>query len=173
MEKLKLPSDYDDLGVSQENDEYIFKIKQIKEEPSGLICKLAASLARQESKLETSYCKRVSHHASNLQQACCDKHIANYSKKYADEPQTRNPDNPLPKPVVYTTQPEGLRLRKTDCVTERLQLLFSSGFGNPLRLCSYVGRSYFHQNRGKVQNGRVMFTFTERDLTKNSGNAII
>ncbi|GBN38487.1 hypothetical protein AVEN_161565-1 [Araneus ventricosus] len=33
------------------------------------ICQLAASLTRQEGKLETSYCKRVSHHASNLQQA--------------------------------------------------------------------------------------------------------
>ncbi|GBL79320.1 hypothetical protein AVEN_92526-1 [Araneus ventricosus] len=86
------------------------------------IYKVAASLTRKECKLETSYCKRVSHHASNLQQAFCVKHIVNYSKKYADEPQIRTPDNPLPKPVVFTTQPEGLRLRKTDCATERLQL---------------------------------------------------
>ncbi|GBN58871.1 hypothetical protein AVEN_135728-1 [Araneus ventricosus] len=36
MEKLKLPSDYDYLDVSQENDEYIFRIKQIKDKPSAL-----------------------------------------------------------------------------------------------------------------------------------------
>ncbi|GBM53399.1 hypothetical protein AVEN_103787-1 [Araneus ventricosus] len=35
MGKLKLPSDYDYLDVSQENDEYIFRIKQIKDEPSS------------------------------------------------------------------------------------------------------------------------------------------
>ncbi|GBM99917.1 hypothetical protein AVEN_190931-1 [Araneus ventricosus] len=52
------------------------------------ICKLAASLTRQECKLKTSFCKRVSHHDSNLQQVSCVKHIANYSKKYADEPPT-------------------------------------------------------------------------------------
>ncbi|GBN42030.1 hypothetical protein AVEN_192525-1 [Araneus ventricosus] len=42
--------------------------------------KLAASLIRLECKLETSYCKRVSHHKSNLLQACCVKVITNYSK---------------------------------------------------------------------------------------------
>ncbi|GBN45708.1 hypothetical protein AVEN_263531-1 [Araneus ventricosus] len=31
-------------------------------------------------KFETSYCKRQSYHASNLQQTCCVKHIANYSR---------------------------------------------------------------------------------------------
>ncbi|GBM24200.1 hypothetical protein AVEN_199428-1 [Araneus ventricosus] len=84
------------------------------------ICKLAASLTRH--KLETSFCQRVSHLASSLQQACCVKHIENYSKKYADEFQIRNSENPFPKPVVFTTQPEGLRLRKIDCATERLKL---------------------------------------------------
>ncbi|GBM96332.1 hypothetical protein AVEN_182468-1 [Araneus ventricosus] len=60
------------------------------------ISKLAASLTRQQCKFETSYWKRVSHHASNLQQACCVKHIVNHSKNYADEPQIRNPENPIP-----------------------------------------------------------------------------
>ncbi|GBO15913.1 hypothetical protein AVEN_202865-1 [Araneus ventricosus] len=36
MEKLRLPPNYDYLDVSQENDDYIFRIKQIKDEPSAL-----------------------------------------------------------------------------------------------------------------------------------------
>ncbi|GBL93336.1 hypothetical protein AVEN_219467-1 [Araneus ventricosus] len=36
MKKSKLPSNYDYLDVSQENDEYIFRMKQIKDEPSAL-----------------------------------------------------------------------------------------------------------------------------------------
>ncbi|GBO09757.1 hypothetical protein AVEN_195725-1, partial [Araneus ventricosus] len=79
-----------------------FSLQQSCSNLARQIWKLAASLTRQE--LETSYCKRFSHHASNFHQACCVKHIANYSKKYADEPQIRTPDNPLPKPVVFTTQ---------------------------------------------------------------------
>ncbi|GBM20888.1 hypothetical protein AVEN_253697-1 [Araneus ventricosus] len=42
--------------------------------------KVAVSLKRQECKLEASYCKRVSHHKSNLPQVYCVKLIANYSK---------------------------------------------------------------------------------------------
>ncbi|GBM85378.1 hypothetical protein AVEN_205396-1 [Araneus ventricosus] len=30
--------------------------------------------------------------------------------EYADEPQIRTPDSPLPKPVVLTTQSEGLQI---------------------------------------------------------------
>ncbi|GBM23983.1 hypothetical protein AVEN_198211-1 [Araneus ventricosus] len=37
MEKSKLSSHYDYLDVSQENDEYIFRIKQMKDESSALI----------------------------------------------------------------------------------------------------------------------------------------
>ncbi|GBN88570.1 hypothetical protein AVEN_142634-1 [Araneus ventricosus] len=44
------------------------------------ICKLATNLTRQKCKLEKSYRKRVSHHASNLSPACLVKLIANYSK---------------------------------------------------------------------------------------------
>ncbi|GBM79970.1 hypothetical protein AVEN_39598-1 [Araneus ventricosus] len=62
-----------------------FSLQQSCSNLAPQICKLAASLTRQECKHETSYCKRVSHHASNLQQACCVKHIAEYSKKYADD----------------------------------------------------------------------------------------
>ncbi|GBN93656.1 hypothetical protein AVEN_29577-1 [Araneus ventricosus] len=43
------------------------------------ICKLAR-LTRQECKLETSLQKRQSHHATNLQQACHVKLIANIAK---------------------------------------------------------------------------------------------
>ncbi|GBN18713.1 hypothetical protein AVEN_156564-1 [Araneus ventricosus] len=44
------------------------------------ICKLAARLTRKECKLETSLQKRRSHHATNLQQACRVKLIANIAK---------------------------------------------------------------------------------------------
>ncbi|GBN89514.1 hypothetical protein AVEN_155311-1 [Araneus ventricosus] len=36
MEKSKLPSNCDYLGVSQDNDEYIFRIKQVEDEPSAM-----------------------------------------------------------------------------------------------------------------------------------------
>ncbi|GBL98159.1 hypothetical protein AVEN_268251-1 [Araneus ventricosus] len=59
------------------------------------ICKLAASLTRQECKLETSYCIRVSHYASNLQQACYVTLIANYSKnKELRQTSDSNPRQP-------------------------------------------------------------------------------
>ncbi|GBN10416.1 hypothetical protein AVEN_189242-1, partial [Araneus ventricosus] len=75
--------------------------------------KLAASLTRQECKLETSCCNRRSHYASNLQQNCCVNSFQTIAKtEYADEPQIRTPDNPLPKPVAIAAGP---RLRKTDC----------------------------------------------------------
>ncbi|GBM73640.1 hypothetical protein AVEN_195933-1 [Araneus ventricosus] len=57
------------------------------------ICKLAANLTRQECKLEASYCKRGSHHKSNLPQACCVKLIAN--TEHSDKPRIRAPDKPL------------------------------------------------------------------------------
>ncbi|GBN36135.1 hypothetical protein AVEN_47135-1 [Araneus ventricosus] len=66
--------------------------------------KLAASLTRQECKLETSYCKRRSQHASNLQQACCVKLIANCSKNRVCRRTS----------VALATQTAGLRLPKTD-----------------------------------------------------------
>ncbi|GBM27542.1 hypothetical protein AVEN_257854-1 [Araneus ventricosus] len=70
------------------------------------ICKLATNLTRQECKLETSYRKRVSHHASNLSQACRVKLIANYSKnRVRRQPRIRTRDIPFPKPVVLTTRP--------------------------------------------------------------------
>ncbi|GBM02913.1 hypothetical protein AVEN_25871-1 [Araneus ventricosus] len=73
------------------------------------ICKLATNLTRQECKLETSYCKRVSHHKSNLPQACCIKLIANYSKnRERTQPQIRTRDVLFPKPDTLTIQPARL-----------------------------------------------------------------
>ncbi|GBN59226.1 hypothetical protein AVEN_112530-1 [Araneus ventricosus] len=84
------------------------------------------SLTWQECKLETSYCKRLSHHALNLQQACCIKHIANYSKIKVrrDEPQIQTPNNPLPKPVAVTTKSAGTQLRKKDCADRSCIYMF-------------------------------------------------
>ncbi|GBM98556.1 hypothetical protein AVEN_186093-1 [Araneus ventricosus] len=57
------------------------------------------------NKFEVRCCKQRSHHTSNLQQACCVKLIANYSKNRVQrQPLIRTPDMPLPKPVVFTTQ---------------------------------------------------------------------
>ncbi|GBL90620.1 hypothetical protein AVEN_219295-1 [Araneus ventricosus] len=73
------------------------------------ICKLATNLTRQECKLETSYCKRVSHHKSNLPQACCVKLIANYSKnKVRSQPRIRTRDVSFPKTDALTIQSAGL-----------------------------------------------------------------
>ncbi|GBL75560.1 hypothetical protein AVEN_264649-1 [Araneus ventricosus] len=50
----------------------------------------------------------------------CSKFAASNSLKaiagaeYADEPQIRTADNPLPKTVTLATQPAGLRLPRTD-----------------------------------------------------------
>ncbi|GBM16285.1 hypothetical protein AVEN_194032-1 [Araneus ventricosus] len=73
------------------------------------ICKLAASLIRKECKLGTSYCKRGSHHRSNLPQACCVKLIANYSKR-REHRQTSdsNPRQPTLSPDALATQPAEL-----------------------------------------------------------------
>ncbi|GBL80858.1 hypothetical protein AVEN_26281-1 [Araneus ventricosus] len=72
------------------------------------ICKLAASLTRQECKLETNYCKRRSHNASNLQLSCYVKLIANYSRnRVRRQISDSHPDNPLPKPVALATQAAG------------------------------------------------------------------
>ncbi|GBN44754.1 hypothetical protein AVEN_146911-1 [Araneus ventricosus] len=92
-----------------------------------LVCsKVAASLTRQESKLETSYCKRRSHHASNLQKACCVKLIANYSKnRVRRRTSDSKPANPLPKPAALATEPAGPRLRQTDCAnTSRIYTFY-------------------------------------------------
>ncbi|GBO45209.1 hypothetical protein AVEN_234142-1 [Araneus ventricosus] len=40
-----------------------------------------------------------------------------------------------------------------------IRILFRNEFGNTPRNCTCAERSHFHQNRGKVKNGRVMFTF--------------
>ncbi|GBM62267.1 hypothetical protein AVEN_44059-1 [Araneus ventricosus] len=62
------------------------------------ICQLAASLTRQECKLETSSSKRASHHASNLSQASRVKLIANDSKnRVRRQPRIRTLDIPLSK----------------------------------------------------------------------------
>ncbi|GBN02152.1 hypothetical protein AVEN_150587-1 [Araneus ventricosus] len=45
-------------------------------------------------------------------------------------------------------------------------ILFSNGLGNPLRFCACAGRSYFHQNRGKVKNGRVFVAWSNKELRK-------
>ncbi|GBM03808.1 hypothetical protein AVEN_231286-1 [Araneus ventricosus] len=74
------------------------------------ICKLTTNLTH-KYKLETSYCKRVSHHKSNLPQACCVKLIANYRKnRVQTQPRIRPPppNIPLPQPVALTTQLVGL-----------------------------------------------------------------
>ncbi|GBM74049.1 hypothetical protein AVEN_101999-1 [Araneus ventricosus] len=74
-----------------------------------LLCKSATNLTRQECKLEASLCKRQSHHASNLSQACGVKLIANYSKNTArTHPRIRTRALPLPKPVSLTTRPTRL-----------------------------------------------------------------
>ncbi|GBM32648.1 hypothetical protein AVEN_89644-1 [Araneus ventricosus] len=57
-----------------------FSLQQTCSKLALQICKLAARLIRQECKLETSLQKRRSHHATNLQQACHDKLIANIAK---------------------------------------------------------------------------------------------
>ncbi|GBM30259.1 hypothetical protein AVEN_26166-1 [Araneus ventricosus] len=73
------------------------------------ISKLAASLTLQESKLETSHCKRVSNHTSNLQQACRVKLIANYSinkvRRHTVDSSSRQPTS---WPFALVTQPAGL-----------------------------------------------------------------
>ncbi|GBN46343.1 hypothetical protein AVEN_139011-1 [Araneus ventricosus] len=73
------------------------------------ICKLPTNLTRQECKLETSLRKRVSHHASNLSQACGVKLIANYSKnRVRTQPRIRTRDLPLPRPLALTTRPANI-----------------------------------------------------------------
>ncbi|GBN76354.1 hypothetical protein AVEN_172627-1 [Araneus ventricosus] len=78
-----------------------------------LLCKFATRMTRQERTLETSYRKRVSHHASNLSQACHVKLTANYSKnRVRRQPWIRTLDIPLPKPVVLTTRQARLVRRR-------------------------------------------------------------
>ncbi|GBO42205.1 hypothetical protein AVEN_221874-1 [Araneus ventricosus] len=87
------------------------------------IYKLAANLTPQECKFDTSYCKRRSHHASNLQQACCVKLIGNCSKNRV---RRRTPDNPLPKPITLATQQAGPRFPKTEYVN--ISCIYTSYF---------------------------------------------
>ncbi|GBM86633.1 hypothetical protein AVEN_71834-1 [Araneus ventricosus] len=71
-----------------------------------LLCKSATYLTRQECKLETSLHKRISHHESNLSQACGVKLIANCSKnRVRTQPRTRTRVIAFPKSVVLTIQP--------------------------------------------------------------------
>ncbi|GBN62484.1 hypothetical protein AVEN_224064-1 [Araneus ventricosus] len=96
--------------------EFVLRIKS-QAQTAILVCsnlavqisKLSINLTWQECKLETSYRKRVSHHASNLSQACRVKLIANYSKNGVQrQPRIRTPDTSLPKPGALTTQPSRL-----------------------------------------------------------------
>ncbi|GBM30655.1 hypothetical protein AVEN_203320-1 [Araneus ventricosus] len=57
-----------------------FSLQQTCSKLALQICKLAARLTRQVCKFETSLQKRRSHHATNLQQACHVKLIADIAK---------------------------------------------------------------------------------------------
>ncbi|GBL84043.1 hypothetical protein AVEN_100902-1 [Araneus ventricosus] len=88
-------------------------------------CKLATNLTRQECKFETTYCKRVSHHKSNLTQACCVKLIANTQS--TNKASIRSRDTTHPKPVALTIQPARLREEKIDCANRsRIQFILNS-----------------------------------------------
>ncbi|GBM95626.1 hypothetical protein AVEN_256425-1 [Araneus ventricosus] len=74
---------------------------------------LQLSLTRQECKLETSYCKRRVTTCRTCSKLVASNSLQTIAKtEYADEPQIRTPDNPLPKPGAFVTQPAGLRLRR-------------------------------------------------------------
>ncbi|GBM78891.1 hypothetical protein AVEN_12516-1 [Araneus ventricosus] len=62
------------------NPDSNFSLHQTCRKLALQICKLAVRLIRQECKLETSLQKRRSHHATNLQQVCDVKLIANIAK---------------------------------------------------------------------------------------------
>ncbi|GBM28560.1 hypothetical protein AVEN_265016-1 [Araneus ventricosus] len=72
------------LNLFRYNPESNFSLQQRFSDLALEICKLAASLTRQECKIETSYCKRRSHYASNLQQVNPLQTIA----KKKESPQT-------------------------------------------------------------------------------------
>ncbi|GBM96277.1 hypothetical protein AVEN_173044-1 [Araneus ventricosus] len=71
----KQPEGYDDKSTRVPDSK--FNLQQSCNSLALQVCKLAASLTRQDRKFITNFQKHRSHHVSNLQQTCHVKFIAN------------------------------------------------------------------------------------------------